>query len=67
MNILILNWRDPKHPNAGGAEIVTREHAKAWNKAGHSVTWFSSFFKDAKENESQRWNSHRWLCNYRYY
>jgi glycosyltransferase involved in cell wall biosynthesis len=51
MNILILNWRDPKHPNAGGAEIVTREHAKAWSKAGHSVTWFASFFQGAKEKE----------------
>jgi glycosyltransferase involved in cell wall biosynthesis len=51
MNILILNWRDPKHPNAGGAEIVTREHAKAWSKAGHNVTWFSSFFQGAKEKE----------------
>jgi glycosyltransferase involved in cell wall biosynthesis len=51
MNILILNWRDPKHPNAGGAEIVTREHAKAWSEAGHSITWFSSFFQGAKERE----------------
>ncbi|MBU0569648.1 glycosyltransferase family 4 protein [Patescibacteria group bacterium] len=51
MNILILNWRGPKHPNAGGAEQVTLEHAKAWVKAGHEVTWFSSYFKNAKKQD----------------
>lgn len=51
MNILILNWRDPKHPNAGGAEIVTQEYAKVWIKAGHTVTLFSSQFQNAKEEE----------------
>ncbi len=45
MNILILNWRDPKNPKSGGAEIVTLEHAKAWVKAGNKVTWFTSEFK----------------------
>lgn len=51
MNILILNWRDPKHPNAGGAEKVTLEHAKGWIAKGHKVTWFSSYFKGAKSKE----------------
>lgn len=51
MNILILNWRDPKNPHAGGAEIVTREHAKAWVEAGHNVTWFASSFPSAKKSE----------------
>jgi len=51
MNILILNWRDPKNPKSGGAEIVTMEHAKAWIKKGNSVTWFTSKFKDSKEIE----------------
>ena len=51
MNILVLSWRDPKHPNAGGAEISTLEHAKAWVKAGHKVIWFSSSFKAAKSKE----------------
>lgn len=51
MNILILNWRDPKHPNAGGAEQVTLEHAKGWKKAGHNVWWFTASFKGAKKKE----------------
>lgn len=51
MRILIFNWRDIKHPLAGGAEIATFEHAKAWVKKGHQVIWFSSKFKKAKEKE----------------
>jgi glycosyltransferase involved in cell wall biosynthesis len=51
MNILILNWRDPKNPKSGGAEIVTMGHAKAWIMAGHRVTWFTSKFKNCKAQE----------------
>lgn len=52
MNILILNWRDPKNPKSGGAEIVTMEHAKAWTKKGHSVTWLTSSFGKSKKQET---------------
>lgn len=51
MNILILSWRGPKHPNAGGAEISTHEHAKGWVKAGHDVTLFTSAFVGYREKE----------------
>lgn len=51
MNILILSWRGPGHPNAGGAELSTHEHAKAWVKAGNNVTLFTSDYKDAKREE----------------
>lgn len=51
MNVLILNWRDPNNPKSGGAELVTMEHAKAWVRAGHNVTWFSSKFKYAEGRE----------------
>ncbi len=51
MNILILNWKDIKNPSAGGAELVTFEHAKRWIKAGHKVTWLSSSFAGAKKEE----------------
>lgn len=51
LNILILSWRGPGHPNSGGAEIVTLEHAKGWIKAGHMVTLFTSSFKGAKSEE----------------
>lgn len=52
MNILILSWRGPGHPNAGGAEQVTLEHAKAWVKGGHDVTLFTSMFKGGKFQET---------------
>lgn len=42
MNILVLSWRDPKHPLSGGAEQVMHEHMKGWIGAGHKVTLFSS-------------------------
>lgn len=51
MNILVFSWRGPKHPNAGGAEQVTLEHAKGWIAAGHSVYWFSSLFDGAEKKE----------------
>lgn len=42
MHILILNWRDPKHPAAGGAEVYVYEVARAWVGSGHDVTHFSA-------------------------
>jgi glycosyltransferase involved in cell wall biosynthesis len=51
MNILVMSWRDPKHPLAGGAEQVDHEHHKGWIAAGHSVTLFSSVFPGAKKTE----------------
>lgn len=47
MNILILSWRDPRHPLAGGAEQVVLEHCKGWIQAGYNVTWFSSRFNSS--------------------
>jgi glycosyltransferase involved in cell wall biosynthesis len=51
MHILIMNWRDIKHPRAGGAEIVTFEHAKRWVKKGHAVTWITSGYCGARDEE----------------
>lgn len=51
MNILLLSWKDPKHPLSGGAEQVSLEHTKYWVEHGHKVTWFSSKFKGAQTHE----------------
>lgn len=51
LNILIFSWRGPKHPHQGGAEIVTHEYAKAWVRAGHQVTLFTSHFDEAEFEE----------------
>ncbi len=51
MKILILSWRGPGHPQAGGAELSTHEHAKAWVKAGHEVVLFTSSVLGAKSKQ----------------
>lgn len=52
MIILILNWRDIRHPFSGGAEASLFEHAKYWKKRKNEVIWFSSSFQGAKKEET---------------
>lgn len=52
MNILIYNWKDLKHPDRGGAEIITHHIAKRLVKRGHAVTWFCRSFEGAPEHDS---------------
>lgn len=40
MNVLILNWRDPSHPAAGGAEGYLAEISRGFLANGHQVCWF---------------------------
>lgn len=42
MRILIFNWKDIRHAQAGGAEIVTHELAKNLVRFGHEVTIITS-------------------------
>src|SRR3989344_6747546 len=51
MDILILNWKDIKNPEVGGAEIILYEFAKRWVKKGHNVTWFCRSFQGAKARD----------------
>src|SRR3989339_1635231 len=51
MNILVFSWRDPKHPNRGGAEQVMHEHMKGWLEADHKVTLFSSEYPGSVSKE----------------
>lgn len=51
MKILILNWRDVRNPDSGGAEILTHEVAKRWVKKGHKIIQFSSSFPNSKNEE----------------
>lgn len=51
MNILILNWKDVKNPEVGGAEIIIYELARRWATKGHSVTWFARGFPQGKKEE----------------
>lgn len=51
MRILILSWRCPKHPRAGGAEAFTHEVARRLASAGHAVEWFASSYRGAQASE----------------
>ncbi len=41
-SILFLNWRDPSHPQAGGAEVYCHEIAQRFVAAGAGVTLFTA-------------------------
>ncbi|HEY5526567.1 MAG TPA: glycosyltransferase [Candidatus Anoxymicrobiaceae bacterium] len=42
MKILVFNWRDIAHPEAGGAEVNIHEQARRWAELGSTVTMFTS-------------------------
>ena len=47
MRFLMLNWRDPQNPLAGGAERVTQAYLAALVRRGHQVYWFTYDFPGA--------------------
>ncbi|WP_202318642.1 glycosyltransferase family 4 protein [Archaeoglobus neptunius] len=51
MDILWFNWRDIRNPEAGGAEVYTHEIAKRLAKKGHSITLFTSKFRNCEKEE----------------
>lgn len=52
MQLLILNWKDIKNPDVGGAEIILYELGKRLVKEGHQVTWFCRSFPNAIAEET---------------
>jgi len=53
MNILVLNWRDMKHPEAGGAEVHFMEIFKRLVGKGHGVTLLTTRFKGSTPEDVQ--------------
>jgi glycosyltransferase involved in cell wall biosynthesis len=51
VRILILNWRCPRNPKAGGAEVVTYELARRLAARGDYVEWFAGSFQGAAHEE----------------
>jgi len=51
MNILFVNWKDIRHPEAGGAEVYTHEICKRLIREGHDITLFTSRYRDSKKEE----------------
>ena len=52
MNILVLNWRDIKHPRAGGAEVRLHKVYEPIAKNGNSVTLIATRFEKSLEQEN---------------
>jgi glycosyltransferase involved in cell wall biosynthesis len=52
MRFLMLNWRDPMNPMAGGAERVTQGYLGALAERGHDVWWFANDFPGAPPTET---------------
>ncbi|MHB1931331.1 MAG: glycosyltransferase family 4 protein [Acidimicrobiales bacterium] len=40
MRVLILSWRDLRHPLAGGSEVYAQSLARHWAASGNQVTFF---------------------------
>jgi glycosyltransferase involved in cell wall biosynthesis len=52
MRFLMLNWRDPHNPLAGGAERVTLGYLAALAQRGHQVYWFTYAFPGGAPEDS---------------
>lgn len=52
MKILVFNWRDIRHPEAGGAEVNIHEQAKRWVSWGHQVRFFTARPKGQRFREN---------------
>lgn len=51
MRFLAFNWRDPHHPEAGGAEVHLQEILRRFVSWGHEVTQLSSGFAGGAREE----------------
>ncbi|MFJ9576851.1 glycosyltransferase family 4 protein [Streptomyces sp. NPDC101191] len=51
LDLAFLNWRDPWHPDAGGAEAYAHEIARRFSAAGARVTFVSSRYPGARARE----------------
>ena len=49
--ILLVNWRDPRHPAAGGAENYLFEIFKRLADRGEEIFWLASSFAGALPEE----------------
>lgn len=47
-HVLVLNWRDIRHSQAGGAEQYMHRISRHWVEAGVQVTWFTG--RDAHQS-----------------
>lgn len=53
MKILWMTWKDLKHPQAGGAELINEEIAKRLARDGHEVILLVSGFSGGEADETR--------------
>lgn len=49
--ILVVNWRDIRHPDSGGSEVHIHNICKEFTRMGHEVSLYSSGFPGAERRE----------------
>lgn len=54
MRVLVVNWRDPAHPHAGGAEVYTDRVVTPWAARGDEITWFAGQVEGHPARETRR-------------
>lgn len=50
-NVVVLIWRDPWHPEAGGSELYVRQVSERMRDAGLRVTWVTARYPGAARDE----------------
>lgn len=51
-HVVVLNWRDPWHPEGGGSELYVSEVARRLHGLGHRVTIFCAAYAGAPARET---------------
>ena len=54
MHFLMLTWRHPMNPKAGGVERVSLSYLRALLGRGHEVCWYANWFPGAAPVETVR-------------
>lgn len=49
--MVVLNWRDPWHPEGGGSELYVHQVAKELRDAGRNLTWVTAAYPGAARDE----------------
>jgi glycosyltransferase involved in cell wall biosynthesis len=50
-HVVVLNWRDPWHPEGGGSELYGQQVAQRMRDSGMQVTWVTAAYPDAAPDE----------------
>jgi glycosyltransferase involved in cell wall biosynthesis len=50
--VVVLNWRDPWHPEGGGSELYVHQVEKQLRDRGKQVTWVTAAYPDAAGDET---------------